>query len=48
MARCDNLVYVDEREAFFLIHLDPEDERELMDALKALGIEAEGEIVYCG
>lgn len=48
MARCDNIVYVDEKEAFFLVHLDAEEEKELMDSLKALGIEAETEIVYCG
>jgi hypothetical protein len=46
--RCDNLVYIDAKEAFFLIKLPDAEEKELMEGLRALGIEAKGEIVYCG
>lgn len=48
MVRCDNLVYVDENEAFFLVHLDPEETEKLMAQLKELGIEGQPEVVYCG
>ncbi len=54
-----NIIYVGEMavatgqatpefQAFFLVHLDPEEERTLMDSLKELGVEAETNRVYCG
>lgn len=48
MVRCPNIVQVSEKEAFFLVHLDPEDEEALMDGLKGLGVEGEARVVYCG
>ncbi len=48
MVRCSNEVYIDEEEAFFLIHMDSEDTITLMDGLRELGVEGNAEIIYCG
>jgi type III secretory pathway lipoprotein EscJ len=48
MVKNSNIVYIDEKEAFFLVHLDEKETNELMASLKKLGIEAETKTVYCG